>query len=290
MRVELSSGRRMFVDVGGEGFEAVGPVLRRRPTIVLIHGSEVDHAFFKPWVSPLRSVAQLVYLDLVGHGRSDEGEPGDWSITAWADSVADLCDRLDLHRPVVLGSSLGGRVALSMAVRRPDLVGGLVVVNSVLEGPSERRVEIFRRLGGDDAAEAARLDLAHRSEATKEAYMRLCMPLTTQRPYSIDELSRLTPVSSRVMAALVRISKEPTGLRPLVRAIDCPTLVMTGELDPMAPPDDAADLVAAIGDNAVLEVIENAGHGVYRDQPDAFVETVTSFLNNSDVRAQNEHT
>lgn len=290
MRVELSSGRRVFVHVDGASLEPDGPVLRRRPTIVLVHGSEVDHAFFKPWVSPLRSVAQLVYLDLVGHGRSDKGEPADWSITAWADSVADLCDRLDLQRPIVLGSSLGGRIALAMAIRHPDLVSGLIIVNSALEGDPERRIEIFRRLGGDDAAEAARLDLAHRSEATKAVYMRLCMPLTVQRPYSNDELARLTPVSPQVMDALVQISKGPTGLLPLVGAIDCPTLVMTGELDPMAPPQDAADLAAAIGDNATLEVIESAGHGVYRDQPDAFVEAVSSFVDSPGSRAQNERT
>jgi len=258
--------------------------------VVLLHGSEVDHAFFKPWVSPLSSVAQLVYVDLIGHGRSDEGGPADWSITAWADSLADLCERLDLRRPVVFGSSLGGRIALAIAIRRPDLVGALVVVNSVLEGDPEHRFEIFRQLGGDDAAEVARVDSQHRSEETKREYMRLCMPLTVQRPYSSDELARLTPVSARVMDALVRISKQPTGLLPLVTAIECPTLVITGALDPMAPPKDAAVLAATIGTNATLKVIENAGHGVYRDQPQAFLDAVTSFLAAADVLAQNERT
>jgi len=288
--VVLSSGRRVFFDVDGAAFEPDGAVLRQRPTILLIHGSEVDHAFFKPWVSPLTSVAQLVYVDLIGHGRSDEGEPADWSITAWADSMAELCDRIDLERPIVLGSSLGGRIALAMATRRPELVGGLIIVNSVLEGSPDRRIEIFRQLGGEEAADAARLDSEHRSETTKDQYMRLCMPLTVQRPYSDDELARLTPVSRRVMDALVQISKEPTGLRPLLSRVECPTLVMTGALDPMAPPEDAAELAASIGDNAALEIIEDAGHGVYRDQPDAFIEAVSVFLSTHHDRSQNERT
>ncbi len=53
---------------------------------------------------------------------------------------------------------------------------------------------------------------------------------------------------------------------------------MTGELDPAAPPLDAGALAEAIGTNATLAVIAGAGHGVYRDQPEAFVDAVTNFL------------
>jgi len=53
---------------------------------------------------------------------------------------------------------------------------------------------------------------------------------------------------------------------------------MTGDSDPAATPDDAADIVAAIGVRARLEVIADAGHGVYRDQPDAFIDSVRRFL------------
>lgn len=287
MRVQLSNGRRVFVDVEGSGLVPDGASLRPRPTVVLIHGSEVDHGFFKPWVTPLASVAQLVYVDLVGHGRSDEGEPSDWSIPAWADSIAEVCDTLGLERPVLLGSSMGGRIALVTAMRHPDLVGVLIIVNAVVDGDPERRIEIFRALGGDEAAAAAHLDMAKRSEESKEAYMRLCMPLTVRRPYSPEELARLRPVSAEVMGALVRIGKEPSGVLDQLSAIECPTLVMTGEFDPAAPPGDAADLVAAIGPNATLSIIEDAGHGVYRDQPEAFIGAVKAFLEDQTLRAQN---
>jgi pimeloyl-ACP methyl ester carboxylesterase len=80
------------------------------------------------------------------------------------------------------------------------------------------------------------------------------------------------------MAALIALSRTSDGLLGEVAAIDCPTLVVTGELDPAAPPEDAADLVTAIGPNARLAVVPMAGHGVYRDQPDAFNELVRAFL------------
>lgn len=263
----------MYFDVGHP------PVAPDAPTLLLVHGAEVDHAFFKPWVEPLREVAQLVYVDLLGHGLSDLGEPASWTIDAWADSIDDLCAQIGLAQPVVLGSSLGGKIALSLALRHPHRVRALIVVNAVLQGRPERRIELFRRLGGEAAADAARADLERRSEATTAEYFRLCMPLTVQRPYSAEELARLRPVPPAVMEALIAAGRghdEP--LLERVGAVSCPVLVMTGALDPAAPPDDAADLVRAIGSNATIAVVDGAGHGVYRDRPDEFVSLVTDFL------------
>jgi proline iminopeptidase len=268
----------MFFDVDGSTLVADGSQLRRRPTLLLVHGAEVDHAFFKPWVEPLSDVAQLVYVDLLGHGRIDVGERSDWTIDAWAASIDDFCSQIELELPVVLGSSIGGKIALALALRNPRRPRAVVVVNAVLQGRPERRIEIFRRLGGDAAATAAQADMELRSDATKDEYLRVCMPLTVQRPYSADELARLRPVTAPVMDALIAAGSGPDGLLDRVASITCPVLVMTGELDPAAPPDDAADLVRAIGSNATLAVIDGAGHGVYRDRPDEFVTVVTGFL------------
>ena len=261
----------MFVDVDGSQQDG-------RPTLLLVHGAEVDHGFFKPWVEPLRDVAQLVYVDLLGHGQSELGEPSDWTVDAWAASIDDVCDQLGVERPVVLGSSLGGRIALALALRNPARTRALIVVNAVLQPRPERRIEVFRRLGGDAAANAARDDMEQRTAATKAEYFRVCMPLTVQRPYSPDELARLRPVPPEVMDALIAAGGGPDRLLEHVGSISCPVLVMTGDLDPAAPPDDASDLVRAIGANATLAVVDGAGHGVYRDQPEAFVELVTDFL------------
>ncbi len=80
------------------------------------------------------------------------------------------------------------------------------------------------------------------------------------------------------MAALIALSATRDDLLDQVGAIACRTLVVTGEFDPAAPPADAADLAATIGPNARLAVVPAAGHGVYRDQPDAFNELVRTFL------------
>jgi len=165
-----------------------------------------------------------------------------------------------------------------LALRAPNLVRGLLLVNTVGRPRPDRRIEMFRRLGGDEAAEAARRDIEAHSPETKDAYFRLCMPLMTQRPYSSDELARLTPPAPGVFDRLVELSHESTDLLPAVGAIGCPTLVITGEYDPAATPEDAVDLAAAIGPNAHSHVVPGAGHGVYRDNPDDFLQAASEFL------------
>ena len=244
----------------------------------LVHGAEVDHSFFKPWLSPLREDAQLVYVDLIGHGRSDAGTEADWTLDAWADAVDELCDRLGIAHPVLLGSSLGGRVVMKLALRHPARPRALILVNTVGVVRAERRIEMLRKLGGDEAAEAARRDHEQRTAQTTTDYFRLCMPLMTRRPYSHEELARLRPVAPGVMARLIELGRTSEDVLPHLRQVRCPVLVVTGDGDPAATPEDAGDLAAAIGANADVQIIPGAGHGVYRDQPEAFLAATRAFF------------
>lgn len=279
MRVALSSGVRVFFDVEGAAFVPEGAVLRERPTLVLIHGAEVDHAFFKPWVSPLADIAQLVYVDLPSHGRSDRGDPSRWDLDGWAADIHEFLQLIGVDRPVVLGSSMGARVAMTFAATYPlDLVG-LIVVNSAAVARQDRRLDMFEKLGGPEAREAARSDTEQSSEDTKREALRLCMPLLVQVPYSDDELARLTPCTPEVFEHLVHLGRSNEDLRPILGEIRCPVLVMTGDSDPAATPGDAADTVAAVrGAPATLTVIPRAGHGVYRDNPAAFLDATRAFI------------
>ena len=75
------NGTRLWFDVDGLSLVPSGRELRQRPTVVLLHGGpgSFDHSYFRPHFAPLAEVAQVVYLDLPGHGRSEWGDPADWS-------------------------------------------------------------------------------------------------------------------------------------------------------------------------------------------------------------------
>jgi proline iminopeptidase len=72
-----ANGTRLWFDVEGPALVPHGPEMRQRPTVVLLHGGpgSYDHSYFKPDFARLGREAQVVYLDLRGHGRSAWGHP-----------------------------------------------------------------------------------------------------------------------------------------------------------------------------------------------------------------------
>jgi proline iminopeptidase len=92
MRVQVNDVR-LFFDVDGLKLVPDGALLRDRPTLLLLHGGPgFDHSLFKPQFSELTDIAQLVYLDLRGNGRSDHGSRDCWTLQHWAEDVHVFCD------------------------------------------------------------------------------------------------------------------------------------------------------------------------------------------------------
>ena len=99
MQVEVN-GARLWFDVDGPALVPDGPRMRERPTVVLLHGGpgSFDHSYFKPDFARLSRVAQVVYLDLRGHGRSQWDDPASWGFEQCADDVRGFCDAVGIAR------------------------------------------------------------------------------------------------------------------------------------------------------------------------------------------------
>jgi proline iminopeptidase len=120
-------------------------------------------------MEPLAEYAQLVFVDLRGQGRSARPPVDSCTLEQMADDVAELCDRLGISAPIVLGHSAGGFVALHLALRHPHRVGALVLCDtsptllplpdddpppSLAQRTSPAAVEVAQRLfGGDFSAQ-----------------------------------------------------------------------------------------------------------------------------------------
>ncbi len=128
-----------------------------RPTLVLLHGGPgFDHTSWADTMGPLSEWAQVVVYDHRGNGRSDAGPREKWTLEQWGDDVASFCDALDIEKPVVVGSSFGGFVAMSYAGRHPDHPSKLVLDSTSASLDIKRMFPVFDRLGGPAAVEAAR--------------------------------------------------------------------------------------------------------------------------------------
>ena len=113
MRAQLRTKRIWFDTIGSS--QPGGEDGRDRPTILALHGGPgIDHSSVLPSVEPLGDLGQILLVDQCGHGRSDYGEPADWNIESWASDIAELCDVLEVTRPLLFGSSFGAMVALAV--------------------------------------------------------------------------------------------------------------------------------------------------------------------------------
>ena len=114
------NGVRLFFDVEGAKLVPDGPIMREKPVLLMLHGGPgADHSIYRPAYSALADIAQIVYLDHRGNGRSEDGPRESWNLAQWGDDVRAFCDALGIVDPIVLGASFGGMVALAYATRHP---------------------------------------------------------------------------------------------------------------------------------------------------------------------------
>ena len=277
MRVE-AAGIRMWFDVDGPALVPDGPEMRERPTVVLLHGGpgSFDHSYFKPDFARLSASAQVVYLDLAGHGRSDWGDPREWTFELAADAVRDFCDAVDIAHPIVLGHSLGGFVALVYAIRHPEHPAGLVLQSTFARFDLERIVADFRRAGGDEIASVAERAYGGTGPVTDEEWAP-CWRLVGLWVPGDEERGR-TVAHSELNAPGLELMRSFDVVDDLDR-IECPTLVCVGDLDPITPVSAAREIFEAMRPGRVrLEVLEGAGHFTWRDAPDRYWPLLTEFV------------
>ena len=155
MFVEVN-GAKLFFDVEGASLVPDGHQMREKPTLLLLHGGPgADHSIYKPTFSALSDVAQVIYLDHSGNGRSDPCDPETWTLAQSGDDVKGFCDALRVERPIVLGTSFGGYVAQSYATRYPDHPAKLVLKSTAAKFDFEIVFAAFETIGGREAREAA---------------------------------------------------------------------------------------------------------------------------------------
>ena len=274
MRVDVN-GTTLWFDVEGAALVPRRNGMVERPTLVLVHGGpgSFDHSYFKPWFALLADRMQVVYLDLRGHGRSAWGDAAAWSFEACADDVRAFCDALGIERPIVLGHSMGGFVAILYGSRHPGHSGGLILLSTLARFDLDRLVEGFRREAGDEVAALARRDYAG-EDITDDDWARVFSAFGPRVP-SEEELARRIK-NPEVNRRGGKLLMELDLLAELPR-IASPTLVCVGSKDPLmatAANEILDGLRPGIGR---LEMIDGAGHFPWLDTPDRVFDVVGDF-------------
>jgi pimeloyl-ACP methyl ester carboxylesterase len=283
MRINVGDVSLWF-DVSGPSVLPDGDSAVERPTLVAVHGGPgLDHINLKAALTPLADHFQIVYYDQRGHGRSDASTSEFWNLPTWASDLKRLCDILGLVKPVVLGSSFGGRVVLAYAGLFPGHAGGIILANSAGgRSDHQRSVEIFRRLAGDEAAATAERDFAELSEESLAEYRRVCLPLYSSKPRPEEELRQLQARSIKTTEVSLHFFRnEASSYSPwsTLDKVSGPALILAGEDDPICPLPVVEELASRLPqDSTSLVRLPNARHDIFRDRPDLAFPAVEEFI------------
>jgi len=246
MRVEIEPGVRLFVDIDGAGLVPDGAAMAERPTVVLLHGGPgLDHSMYKgDDALALHDVAQVVFYDHRGNGRSDRGTVESWTLDTWADDVVRLCDALGIERPVVFGASFGGFVAQRYLARHPDHPSKVVLACTSARLDVEAIANRFGQLGGEVAGATARQFFGG-DITVMPAFLEHCIPLYATEPLDPDDLARAV-MNPELMSHFFEGEATTMDLRAGLAAATCPVLVLSGELDPIMPVEMVHEMVDAL--------------------------------------------
>jgi pimeloyl-ACP methyl ester carboxylesterase len=193
--------------------------------LILLHGGLGSGEMFGPILPSLAANHQVIAPDLQGHGRTaDIDRPIGTDLMA--DDIAALITHLRLERPDVMGYSLGGGVALQLAIRHPELVGKLVVVSAHIRSDA-----IYPEMAGQQSQVNASAAEFMKHTPMYELYQRVA-----PRP---DDFPRLLDKIGASMA-------KPFDFTEQVRGLSMPTLIAFADAD-MSAPNHAAEIFALLG-------------------------------------------
>jgi proline iminopeptidase len=276
MRVQVGDVR-LFFDVQGAKLRPAGPWLDERPTVLVVHtGPGVDHLPYKNHVGPaLADVAQVVYVDLRGHGRSDPGAPADWNTETWAADLRAFLHRLGIDAPAVVGAGWGAYIALRLAARWPEAVSKLILSNPNARFVAARSVAAFDALAGPEAGEAAFRFFEDPTEQTLGEYLRVAFPYVMGPLAATDAL--VGPAWTLDLTLhWARNEMRTIDVRDELGAVRCPALVIAGDADPQYPRASIEEVVDGLR-NVHVEWYAGARHSVWRDAP-VSLDAISAFV------------
>jgi len=263
-----------FVSVNGLRLHYLDWGTAGKPPFVLLHGGSA-YAHWWDFVAPAFATDFHVLVpDQRGHGESERADPPAYGTRHYVSDLRQFMDTLGLHKPVLMGHSMGGHNALIYATHYAQDLTALILVDTDATYP-EAAVQFLRRLGEKPAKEydsfvaaLSRFQLLPRETL-----------LSTEKLRSLASFAFTERPDGKWTAKLDRrtLFREPIDGRPLLPQITCPTLVVRAEHSPVLSHNKIERLVTGLPNGRWVEV-KNTYHHVMLDNPDGLAVAVQEFL------------
>jgi pimeloyl-ACP methyl ester carboxylesterase len=266
--LDLSGARLYYYAAGTRGAGA---------PVVFIHGFPTSGHLWSDVVSLMPSGHRLVVIDLLGFGRSDRPEKRGMDVRAHTARTVELLDELRIPRACIVGHGIGGGIAQSLAIRSPERVSHLCLVDSVaFDGWPSVRTRFARWSLGVTHALPPELFVGVARRVIERGYAD-----ANRAAHSIDLYVRpfANPEGRDALIAHIRglTNTETSELGPRLREISVPSSIVWGNSDRVVPVEVGRRLAAAIP-GATLDVIPDAGHFTPEEAPRAVADAIARLL------------
>lgn len=259
-------GEQAYCYTGGKAFDA------SLPTAVFIHGAQNDHSV---WALQTRYFAHhgfgVLAVDLPGHGRSG-GAPLT-TVQTMADWLLACLDAAGVSRAVLIGHSMGSLIALETAARAPERISGIALVGTAWPmkvSPALLEASLER--------EEAAIDMvniwSHSTLAQKPSSPGPGFWVMGGSRRLMQHIARRNP--AKVFHADFSACNAYAAGEASAATLRCPAMFLLGKKDQMTPPKAASRLIAAIP-GAEVNFIEDCGHQLMAEQPDAVLDRLYGF-------------
>ena len=265
MRIRATtSGHHYNVDICGSG-----------DPLVLLHGFSGAASTWESVAEEIACDFQLIAIDLLGHSASDAPrDTASYRMESVASDVVDLLGQIAVANPHLLGYSMGGRLALFLALRHPTRIRSLIL-ESASPGLSEQQAWTQRRIRDNALAD----EIEARGISWFVDYWE-SLPLWASQSDQLIRRQRNQRLANNPMGLANCLRAMGTGAQPnlwgALASMAAPTCLIVGERD--AKFRQIYQAMHAAMPHAHLSIIPAAGHNTHLENPAAFCRALRSFI------------
>ncbi len=242
-----------------------------RLPVLLLHGFPFSHRMWQPQLQALRHSFRLIAPDTRGSGESETGD-AEYTMELLVDDVLAILDALGIERAVGCGLSMGGYVLLRALERAPERFTGAVLCDTKSSADT------------DEGKQARASSIGLIRQRGLEHFAEELLPRVMAHGTLDCRPELVAGVRSMILAnpeeGIIGLQRAMTGrtdTTPVLEELSIPCLIVVGEHDELTPPDVARSMAQRITDAFVVQ-IPGAGHLSNLEDPEAFNQALTEFL------------
>lgn len=258
-----------------------------RPTIIFLHGFLGGSDDWEMITNDLSNQFGILMIDLPGHGQNSSTNENDFLIENCAKNIISLSDQLRLTDLILVGYSMGGRLAFYLLTHYPGRFKRAVIesANPGLKRETERQQRII-----NDTALAEQLERTDLKDWLGRWYTQPLFASLRDNPARLEKVVKTRINNDKAglaMSLKMMTSGRQPDLWPKLGKIDIPLLLIAGELD--SKYSELAKQTADLCPNAQAVIIKQAGHNVHLEQPELYLTELKRFLTrDKKVKQQND--